>query len=222
MRCRAWNAGVGRWEGGDEDDFEALHRSWWCRDDFVDGGSVVLLRSLGLGGQPESNLWVRYGRVAERAGGRAGERGVVILRLREERARDWCAHEQVHVELVRDFRGVLSAVSHAWKQRIACLESKVQGVLGEMLGRAHVEVEPWDVGYGKERSAANLREHVKESLAGILKERQRANDGLLAQRLEEVKNLEEEEYVLVSTGGDRATLRDVRKRLRNARNAIAV
>ena len=60
---------VGRWEGGDEDDFEALHRSWWGRDDFVEGGSVVLLRPLGLGGQPESNLWVRYGRVAERAGG---------------------------------------------------------------------------------------------------------------------------------------------------------
>ena len=36
------------------------------------------------------------------------------------------------------------------------------------------------------------------------------------------KKLEEEEYVLVSTGGDRATLRDVRKRLRNARNSITV
>ena len=109
MRCRAWNAGAGQWEGGDEDDFDALHRSWWGKDDFVEGGAVVLLRLLGLGGQPESNLWARYGRVA-RIGGRAAERGVVILRLREERARDWCAHEQVHVELVRDFRGVLAAV----------------------------------------------------------------------------------------------------------------
>ena len=81
---------------------------------------------------------------------------------------------------------------------------------------------PWDAGYGKERTVANLREHVKESLTGIVEGMQRANNDLLAERLEEVKKLEEEEYVLVSTGGDRATLRDVRKRLRNARNAITV
>ena len=145
---------------------------------------------------------------------------MVILRLREERARDWCAHEQVHVELVRDLRVVLSAVSRA--VRIACVGARVQGVLGDMLGRAHVEVEPRDVGYGKDRSAADLRKHMKESLVGIVEGRRRANDDLLAERLEEVKRLEEEEYVLVSTGGDRATLRDVRKRLRNARNAITV
>ena len=138
MRCRAWNAGAGQWEGGGEDDFDALHRSWWGKDDFVEGGAVVLLRLLGLGGQPESNLWARYGRVA-RIGGRAAERGVVILRLREERARDWCAHEQVHVELVRDFRGVLAAVNHAWKDQIACMDDRAQGALGDMLGRARLK-----------------------------------------------------------------------------------
>ena len=149
MRCRVWNAGAGQWEGGDEDDFEALHRSSWGRDDFVDGGSVVLLRPFGLGGQPESKLWARYGRVV-RAVWRAAERDVVIVRLQEERARDWCAHEEVHVELSRDFRSVLSVVSRVWKDRMACLEATVRGVLGDMLGRAHVQVKPRDTGTWKQ------------------------------------------------------------------------
>ena len=149
MRCRAWNEEAEQWEGGDEDDFDALHRMRWSREDFVEGSAVMLLRPLGLGGEPGSKLWARYGRVAALTRGQAEERGVVILRLREERSREWCAHEQVHVAFLDRLFRPMSAVCIAWRDWVACLAGSVYDVLGRMLGAdgasARIQVEPRDV-----------------------------------------------------------------------------
>ena len=158
MRCRVWNEGIGIWEG-DEDDFLALHGSWWSRGDFVEGGAVVLLRPLGLAGVPGSGLWARYGRVAERAGGRQEERGTVIVRLREEKSRGWCAHEQVHVAFSGERFRAASATSRVWRSWLTDLDTCVYGVLGRMLGAdgtaSRVLVNPRGIAYGRERGGAS-------------------------------------------------------------------
>ena len=77
MRCRVWKEESRRWEG-DEDDFDALHQTWWGRNAYVEGGAVIMLRRLGEGGEPGAGLWARYGRVAE--GVREDDGGVLHLR----------------------------------------------------------------------------------------------------------------------------------------------
>ena len=124
MRCRVRNRDTGKWEGGDADDFEALHRIWRGKEDFAEGGAVVLLRPSGEGGdEPGENLWARYGRVA-RAGGHEEERGAVILRVREEQSQDWCAHEQVHVRFWEESPGhQANARWRALRKKIRALSS---------------------------------------------------------------------------------------------------
>ena len=113
MRCRVWKEESRQWEG-DEDDFDALHQTWWGRNAYVEGGAVIMLRRLGEGGEPGAGLWARYGRVAESV--REDVHGVVI-HLREERSREWCAHEQVHVDLRDRQFGALFAGSKNWGLR---------------------------------------------------------------------------------------------------------
>ena len=161
MRCRTWNEVAQEWEGGDEDGFAALHRTWWSRDDYVAGGGVVVLRPLGLGGHPMGNLWARYGRVNEHV---REQRNVVSVHVREERPREWCSHEQVHVAFFDNRFRAFSWVNRAGRafcgvelsQRFSrgwlFADDGIYGVIGRMLGRdgagAHIQVKPWGIAYG--------------------------------------------------------------------------
>ena len=129
MRCRVWKEESRQWEG-DEDDFDALHQTWWGRNAYVEGGAVIMLRRLGEGGEPGAGLWARYGRVAEGV----REDDGVVLHLREERLRGWCAHEQVHVEFRGRQVGALFAVSKAWRSPRLRLGEAGYNALVRMLG----------------------------------------------------------------------------------------
>ena len=117
----------------------------------------------------------------------------------------------------------------SWKAIVR--EEGVRVALCRMLGAAgagaSIEVVPRGVGFGKDRRTADLREHVKETLAVFVEQAHCRSSEIIRKATEDVDKLSTRELELAGGRGgrdreSRAELQQVRKKLRDARHSLTV